>query len=108
MYSTGEAAVRAHYKSGTRIRIHYGDTETGQDWGDVYDVAGYVSQSTGREPILLLVNNSRSMGGSPILLDNIVRVRSAARRDGGDIYRHPTYSPPPASDHPHDWAKHFA
>jgi hypothetical protein len=92
----------------SRIRVHYGDTETGRDWGDVFNVSGYVGKSTGREPILLMVDNARSMGGPAILTDCIVRIRYANRREGGDIYRHPNYSPPPREDHPADWDKHFA
>jgi hypothetical protein len=96
----------------TRIRVHYGDAETGQDWGDLYDVAGYIGRTTGdQSPILL--NNRRSMGGGMLLDHCIVRVRYANRRDGGDLYLHPTYTPPAREDWiggmgtEAEYAKHF-
>lgn len=94
-------------RTGMRIRIHYGDTD-GRDWGDVYDVTGRVGRSMGPLHIPLMVANARSSGGPGILDHCIVRIRHANRRDGGDLYRHPTYTPPPREDHPLDWDKHFA
>lgn len=94
--------------NGDRIRVHYGDTGTGQDWGDVYDVTGTIGRSTGPIKIPLMIANSRSTGGPGILDHCIVRIRWANRAQGGDLYRHPTYTPPPREDHPSDWEKHFA
>lgn len=92
-----------------RIRIHYGDVETGQDWGDMYDVAGYVGRSAGRLPIPLLINNINSMGGGGIMTQHIVRIRYANRRQGGDLYRHPQYTPPVREDgYGNDYDKHFS
>lgn len=97
-----------HIDPPSRIRVHYGDTETGRDWGDVYDVSGYVGRSTGPQPIFLLVHNSRSVSGGSILVDSIVRIRYANRKNGGDIYRHSNYTPPPREDYPNDWETHFS
>jgi hypothetical protein len=102
-----------------RIRVHYGTTVTsmpaslgspvGSDWGDTYHVEGYVGRSTGNEKIPLLVNNARSTGGPAILDDCIVRVRMANRSEGGDIYRHPSYCPPPRGDFDEKtYNRHFA
>lgn len=95
--------------SATRIRVHYGDTKTGQDWGDIYGVAGRVSRSLGPTKIPLLIPNSRAYGGGGILDHCIVRIRYANRRDGGDLYRHPNYTPPPEHDfYPVGaWARNF-
>lgn len=76
---------------GTRVRVHYGDANTGKDWGDIYDVSGRVSRSTGSVKIPLLIHNVRSLGGGGMLDACIVRIRPSNRRDGGDLYRHPKY-----------------
>lgn len=111
-FSTPQEAIEYFYKyrhyGSQRIRVHYGDTSTGRDWGGVYDVSGYIGRSTGRTPIYLMIANSRSHGGGGILMDSIVRIRFANRANGGDLYRHPNYTPPAREDHPTDWDKHFA
>lgn len=78
-------------RSCARIRVHYGDTTTGRDWMDVYDVTGCVSRSTGPIKVPILLHNRRSLGGTPMLDHCIVRIRYANRREGGDLYRHPKY-----------------
>lgn len=80
--------------AGNRLRIHYGDPETGHDWGDTYDVAGTVGRSTGRLKIPLLLPNAASTGGAPISTARIVRIRPSRRSAGPDHYRHPSYKPP--------------
>lgn len=74
-----------------RIRPYYGDAETGRDWGEVFDVTGYVGNSTGRIKIPILLHNARSVGGGSILDHCIVKIDHANKRDGGTIYFHPTY-----------------
>lgn len=74
-----------------RLKFNWGDTKTGQDWGEVYDVAGYIGKSTGSRPIPLLVNNARSMGGGA-LSDAIVKISMA--KGGQVLWQHPTYQPP--------------
>ena len=76
---------------GQRIRLYYGDTKTGKDWGDIYDVTGKISRSMGPCKIPILIHNSRSMGGGAILDHCIVRIRFANRKNGGDLYRHPKF-----------------
>lgn len=73
----------------TRVRVWYGDTTTGEAWPEEFDIMGYIGRSTGREPIPLLVNNARSMGGGALLVDCIVRIDST---DGRNLYRHPSFS----------------
>lgn len=78
----------------TRIRVHYGDVKTGRDWGDLYDVTGTIGRSMGLTKVPLMISNITSNGG-PAMLDHcIVRIRHANRRHGGDLYRHPNYTPP--------------
>jgi len=83
--------LETHRLRGTRIRFHWGDKETGKDWGDTYDVEGRIGRSTGQIKIPLLINNSRSMGGGAILTDSIVKMRYANKKQGGIIYQHPNY-----------------
>jgi len=82
--------IEKHRIRGTRLRFHWGDTETGRDWGDIHDVAGYVGRSCGPVKIPILVHNRRSLGGGAIM-SSIVRIRYANKQDGGDIYRHELY-----------------
>jgi hypothetical protein len=73
-----------------RVRFHWGDTDTGRDWGDVWDVKGRVGRSMGgRFRIPLLIYNARSMGGGGILTDCIVKI--TATNGGRVIYCHPKY-----------------
>lgn len=73
-----------------RYRIHYGNTETGRDWMDEWEVEGYVRRSMGPSKVLLIVHNRRSMGGGAILIDRIVRIRHTTRGNG-NLYLHPLY-----------------
>lgn len=73
--------------SGQRLRIFYGDAKTGKDWCEEWGTMGYIGRSTGQVKIPLLVNNTKSYGGSAILTGCIVRITLDKR----DIYRHPKY-----------------
>ena len=74
-----------------RIRLYYGDTDSGKDWNECYDVTGRSSRSMGPCKVPILVYNCRSMGGGAMLDHCIVRIRHAYKNDGGDLYRHPHY-----------------
>ena len=74
-----------------RVRLYYGDTKTGRDWEEVYDVTGTLGRSTGPMKVPILLHNIRSMGGGAILDHCIVRIRFANRKNGGDLYRHPDF-----------------
>ncbi len=84
-----ETIVRL-YLSKKRVRFHWGDTKTGRDYGDVYDVSGTVGRSTGTQKIPLLIHNRRSMGGGAILDNCIVKITesSGAKKV---LYEHPNY-----------------
>jgi hypothetical protein len=73
----------------TRIHVSYGDTGTGNDWLEEFDVSGYVGRSMGPVKVPLLVANRRSMGGGAILDHCIVRIRESA--GGRILYQHPSY-----------------
>lgn len=76
--------------SGKRVRFHWGDTKTGLDWGDVYDVAGTLSNSMGPLKIPILIHSRRSMGGGHILDNCIVKI-TTTRKPIFTIYIHPNY-----------------
>lgn len=76
--------------AGARVRFHWGDAETGLDWGDIYDVAGTIGRSMGPIKIPILIHSRRSMGGGPLLDHCIVRIAYTKKR-GGKIYEHPQY-----------------
>jgi hypothetical protein len=75
----------------TRVRIYLGDSKTGQDWEEQFDVFGTIGRSTGRIKIPLMVANSRSMGGGGLLDDCIVKIEYANKKQGGVIWQHPKY-----------------
>ena len=72
-----------------RVRFHWGDTKTGKDWGDTYDIKGYIGKSTGPIRIPILVFNKRSMGGHAILTHCIVKI--SLTKGGKVLYQHPNY-----------------
>lgn len=58
----------------TRIVLDYGDTKTGKSWGDIYDITGHLSRSTGSIKIPILIHNKRSIGGGSILDHCIIKI----------------------------------
>jgi hypothetical protein len=73
----------------TRVRLHWGDMETGEDWMEDHDIEGRVSATTGVKAIPILVHNNRSLGGTPILTHSIVKIE--ATRGKEVLYQHPLY-----------------
>ena len=75
-------------ENGDRIKIFLGDTKTGRNWNEEHGTMGYIGLGRGykaRFPIL--VNNSRSMGGSSLMDDCIVKIKI-----GGYVkYQHPNF-----------------
>lgn len=72
-----------------RLELDYGDTATGQSWGEVYDTTGYIGRTMGPIKSPILLPNSRSHGGGIISTDCIVRIRLS--RGKRALYQHPTY-----------------
>jgi hypothetical protein len=54
-------------KSKARIVLDYGNTETGESWGEKYDISGSIGRSNGKIKVPLLIHNIRSMGGGSVL-----------------------------------------
>jgi hypothetical protein len=57
-----------------RVRIHYGDLATGRDWLEEHDVEGYVTRTCGPIKAPMLLYSGRSIGGSTILLANVLKI----------------------------------
>lgn len=66
-------------KTRERITLDYGDIKTKKSWNEEYDISGRVGYSSGLYGIkyLLLVHNSRSLGGGLILTDCILTIKSS-------------------------------
>lgn len=59
-------------KNNTRIRVWYGANN--KVWLEEYNVMGRIGRTNGRIKIPILVNNKRSLGGSELLVQCIVRI----------------------------------
>jgi len=71
-----------------RIRIFFGDAESGTDWCETYDTMGTIGTSCGMTKVPLLIHSIRSMGGDAISTDSIVKIT----RNKKVIYKHPNYN----------------
>ena len=58
-------------KPRSRVKIFFGDPDTCEL---LWTETGYVSQSTGGKPCLILVHNSRSTGGGALNTESILRI----------------------------------
>lgn len=84
--------LEAALKSRQRLKIYYGDTETGRDWNEEHGTTGKIGRSTGSIKIPLLIHNSRSYGG-PALLDHcIVKIKDLKTKVV--LYQHEKYQAP--------------
>ena len=71
-----------------RIRIFFGDAESGTDWCETYDTIGNIGLSYGPTKFPLLIRSAMSMGGNAILTHCIVKIT----RDKRVIYQHHSYN----------------
>ena len=71
-----------------RIRVFFGDAESGADWCEAYDTIGTIGLSMGPNKVPLLIHSIRSMGGDAIATDSIVKIT----RNKKVIYQHPKYN----------------
>jgi len=80
-------------KNNIRIKLYYGDIETGMDWHEENGVIGYIRLSRGfdaRFPIL--VYNARSMGGGVIIDHCIIRITTSSGKK--ELYKAANYQQP--------------
>jgi hypothetical protein len=83
-------ALESARLSGLRVRLFFGDSETGADWAEENDVCGYIGRSCGTVKVPLLLHNQRSVGGREIMDNCVVRLQIGGR----DVWRHPGYTVP--------------
>ena len=74
--------------NGRQVRIYYGDSLTGKDWNETYDIKGTVGRSTGPCKVPLLIKAGKSGGGE--ISDSIVRIRYADSEQ--NLWIHPSYN----------------
>jgi hypothetical protein len=73
---------------GLRVRLFYGDQETGKAWNEENDVTGYIGRSFGPEiKAALLIPNARSIGGGAVLSSAVVAIKENSG-GGGYLYKH--------------------
>lgn len=72
------------YRNRQRVSIYYGDTKNGNEWGDVE--IGRIGRTTGTIKIPISVHNARSLGGSAILTNCIVKITTTTK-DKSVLYR---------------------
>lgn len=77
--------LERHRQSNTRLRIFYGNIETGEVWHEEFQIQGRIVRSTGTVKIPLLINNARSYGGGA-LSGSIVAVKISGTKTW--IYKH--------------------
>jgi len=75
----------------TRVKLDYGKVETGESWGEIHDITGYIGRSNGSIKIPLLIYNKRSWGGGGILDNCIIQIKES--KGGKVLYQHPNYKP---------------
>jgi hypothetical protein len=83
-----ELALKGKY----RLRIEYGDRETGQAHDDRPN-SGTISRSMGPMKVPLLIRSTRSYGGDVISTAHIVKISETP--GGRLLWQHPNYSPAP-------------
>lgn len=84
--------LASSYARQKRIRIWYGDIETGVAWAEEHDVVGTIGRSTGPRKVPLLLYRSNT-GGGPAVLDHcIVRIDEVDSKWAA--YKHPLFSNP--------------
>jgi hypothetical protein len=74
------------------LRLFFGDTDTGEDWGEEHEVVGRIGRSCGSMKLPLLLTDECDTGGGAILCACIVRILRVG--DGKELYRRPNYQEP--------------
>jgi len=79
-------------RTGNRVRIFYGDKETGVPWNEENDVIGRIGRSTGTQKIPLLIFNAHSFGGGALLTGSIVKIVDIQTKK--TLYQHENFYVP--------------
>lgn len=79
----------------SRIRLHYGDLETGRDYLEEHDIKGKIGRSIGPVKVPLLVPVGGD--GGPELFSHIVKI---SLLNGDVLYKHPNWHLPKIEERP--------
>lgn len=83
-------AIASAHRSGQRVRLFFGDRETGRAWAEESDVLGTIGASMGGCRVPLLIRDARSIGGGAILDSCIVAMFDCTT--GRTLYKHAAFS----------------
>lgn len=83
--------IRQAHDHDRKIRIWYGDRETGRSWMEENGVLGWVGCSTGRFKIPLIITHPNNMGGGALLDHCIVRLDARLGENWVTQYEHPSF-----------------
>lgn len=86
-----QAYLEAYRKSGSKVRLFFGNPETGKDWLSEWDVVGRIGRSMGPLKVALLVPAGED-GGGAILTSNVLRIVDFSTKR--EVYRHANYKAP--------------
>ncbi len=89
--------LEQYRRSGSPVRLFFGDHETGRDWMSEFEVLGRIGRSTGTMKVPLLVAEGDRYGAA-ILTRNVLRIIDAASLK--QVYVHDLYQAPALSVHP--------
>ncbi len=64
-------------KERRRLKLYYGNHDTGKDWMEENDTIGYIGRSTGEIKIPLLIVKANSIGGGAILDNMILKIKES-------------------------------
>lgn len=60
-----------------RVIFDFGETSTKTSWNEIYDISGRIGKTTGTEPMLILVHNTRSLGGGIISTNRVLSIKKS-------------------------------
>lgn len=79
-------------KNRLRVKINYGDIETGKSWNEEHDTMGYVSMSKGYEARFpILVHNARAYGGRSLMDNSVLKIQESKGKRV--LYQAPNFQP---------------
>jgi len=79
-------------KNRIRVKLNYGDIETGKSWNEEHCTIGYISMSKGYEARFpILVYNERAYGGGSLLDDCILKITES--KGGRILYQSEKFKP---------------
>jgi hypothetical protein len=94
-----QRVLERYRESVKRVRVFFGDPETGRDWCEEWDVVGTIGRSGGTMKSPLLVPHGENIGPA-ISTSKVLRVMDVGTNK--EVYRHPMYKVPALEIEPLD------